>query len=113
MYEGKKIGTDSSNGVSFPNLEKLSEAYGLRYVRIANTESLAAGIAETLSYHEPVICEVMCEPDQVIAPFVGSRQLEDGTLISSPLEDMSPFLPREEFEREMIVPPVKAESEHE
>lgn len=108
MFEGKKIGTDSSNGISFPDLEKLSEAYGLRYVRIANTESLTAGIAETLSYNEPVICEVMCEPDQVIAPFVGSRQLDDGTLISLPLEDMSPFLPREEFESEMIVPPVKA-----
>lgn len=107
MFEGKKIGTDSSNGISFPNLEKLSEAYGLKYVRIANTEFLTAGIAETLSYSEPVICEVMCVPDQAIVPFVGSRQLDDGTLVSSPLEDMSPFLPREEFEREMIIQPVE------
>ena len=43
------------------------------------------------------------------APFVGSRQLDDGTLVSSPLEDMSPFLPRKEFEQEMIIQPVQAE----
>lgn len=107
MFEGRKIGTDSSNGVSFPDLEKVSGAYGLRYIRIPDTMSLASGIAEVLSYKEPVICEVMCIPDQPIAPFVGSRQLDDGTLVSSPLEDMSPLLPRDEFEREMIIQPVQ------
>ena len=106
MFDGRKIGTDASNGLSFPDLRKLAEAYGIKYVNIPNTAALRKGLRKTLAYNEPVICEVMCIPDQPIVPSVSSRQLEDGTLISCPLEDMSPFLPRDEFKREMIVKPI-------
>lgn len=107
LFGDRKIGTDSSNGVSFPDLEKLTNAYGLKYVRIPNTNSLTEKIKEVLDYQGPVVCEVMCIPDQPIIPSVSSRKLEDGTLVSCPIEDMSPFLPRNEFEEEMIIPPVE------
>lgn len=106
LCNGRKIGTDPSNGVSFPDLEKIAWAYGLKYVRIPNTASIAGGIRETLQYSGPVVCEVMCIPNQRIIPAVEARVREDGTLASSPLEDMSPFLPRDEFLSEMIIKPV-------
>lgn len=107
LFEGRKIGTDGSNGVSFPDLEKISEAYGLKYVRIPDTASLPGKIQEVLTEESPVICEVMCIPDQPIVPSVSSRKLEDGTLVSCPIEDMKPFLPRDEFHKEMIIPSVE------
>lgn len=106
LCHGRKIGTDPSNGVSFPNLEKIAWAYDLRYIRISNTASIADGIRETLLCTEPVVCEVMCIPNQRILPAVEARVREDGTLASSPLEDMSPFLSRDEFLSEMIIRPV-------
>lgn len=109
MFDGRQIGTDSRNGVSFPNLEKISEAYGLKYIQISNTAMLAEKIKEVLAYEGPVLCEVMCLPNQQIAPTVSSRQLEDGTLVSSPIEDMAPFLPREELAKQMLIPMVTEE----
>lgn len=107
LFNGRKIGTDSSNGVSFPNLEKIAWAYDLKYVCIPNTESLPDKLREVLDYDGPVVCEVMCIPDQPIVPAVESRIREDGTLVSCPLEDMSPFLPRDEFFAEMVIEPVE------
>ena len=52
-----------------------------------------------LSEKSPVLCEVICEREQAIQPTVSSRKLPNGKLVSSPIEDMFPFLPREEYER--------------
>ena len=109
MFDGRLIGTDQRNGVSFPNLEKISDAYGLKYYRITNTKMLVDGISEVLKYNGPVVCEVMCIPDQPIQPSVSSKQLADGTLVSSPIEDMAPFLPREELKQNMFIPLVEKE----
>ena len=104
MFDGRLIGTDNRNGVSFPNLEKIADAYGLKYVKIPNTQMVACGIQEALAYDGPVVCEVMCIQDQPIVPSVSSKQLEDGTLVSCPLEDMSPFLSRKELQQNMFIP---------
>ena len=104
--EGRYIGTDSTSGVSFPDLEKISAAYGVRFVRIANQDELGDKISEVISLAEPVICEVMCIRDQEIVPAVSAMKKDDGTMISKPLEDMYPYLSREEFYKEMIVKPI-------
>ena len=65
---------------------------------------------EILSAKCPVLCEVICEKDQLIQPTVSSRKLPNGKLVSSPIEDMSPFLPHEEFLKNMIIKPINTES---
>ena len=57
-------------------------------------------------YNEPVICEVMCTRDQQVLPTVSSRQDLNGQMVSLPIEDMAPFLSREEFLENMIVKPI-------
>ena len=52
----------------------------------------------------PSICEVLADPDQPIAPRVSSAVRPDGTMISKPLEDLWPFLEREEFLANMLIP---------
>ena len=59
-----------------------------------------------MEYPKAVICEVICLKDQKIAPTVSASTKEDGSLVSKPIEDMSPFLDREEFINEMLIKPL-------
>lgn len=107
FFEGRFIGTDKSSGVSFPDTEKIANAYGIKYFRASDSSKLDEVLEEVMSYPKAAICEVMCLRDQEIVPTASSYRRDDGTLVSKPLEDMYPFLDRDEFFREMIVKPVK------
>jgi len=108
FFDGRYIGTDSTCGVSFPDLSAVAKAYGLRYLRVARSGDLSQTFASMLEMNEPVICEIMCMRDQEIVPTVSSKRLPDGSMVSLPLEDMYPFLPRDKFKKEMIVRPLEA-----
>jgi acetolactate synthase-1/2/3 large subunit len=106
FFEGRFIGTDGSSGVSFPNLEKIAYAYGLEYFRLERSHNLTKQIRAILARPNAVLCEVICDPGQEVVPAVSSLRREDGSMVSKPLEDMYPFLDREEFYNEMIIPPL-------
>ena len=106
FFNGRFIGTDKDSGVSFPDLEKISEAYGIKYEKISKINEFEQVMKRVNEYNEPVLIEVMCIPNQLIIPTVSSKKLDDGTLVSSPIEDMFPFLPREEFKENMINKPL-------
>lgn len=107
FFDGRFIGTDDTSGVSFPDLKKIADAYGIRYFRMDKIEKMQEQFDEILADDEPVICEVISIRDQLVMPSVSSKQLDDGRLVSAPIEDMFPFLPREEFLANMIVKPVE------
>ncbi len=107
FFNKRFIGTDSTSGVSFPNLEKLSKAYGLKYVKIDSLSSIDAKLDEVMDADCPVVCEVMCIRDEIIRPSTSSKLMPDGKMVSMPIEDMYPFLPRDEFMKNMIVPPAE------
>jgi acetolactate synthase-1/2/3 large subunit len=96
-FFGRLVGESSTSGVSFPDMVKVATAYGLSAFRIelANMEN---GIARALADPGPVLCDVVVDPQQGFEPRVSSRQLPDGRIVSSELEDMFPFLSREELE---------------
>jgi len=108
FFAGRYIGTDSTCGVSFPDLSAIAKAYGLKYIRVSRSADLSETFASMLKMDEPVICEIMCMRDQEIVPTVSSKRLADGSMVSLPLEDMYPFLPRDRFKKEMIVRPLEA-----
>ncbi len=101
------IGADEASGLGLPDIRKVAEAYGIPTVQIRNHAEMAQKIADVLALSGPVLCEVMTTPDEVRTPSLSSRQREDGSMTSSPLEDLWPFLPREEFLANMIVPPLE------
>ena len=107
FFEGRFIGTDKDSGVSFPSLEKISKAYGIKYFKISKSSKLEKDLEKILSFSGSVICEVMCLRDQKIVPTVSSLKRDDGTMVSKPIEDMYPFLDRKEFLENMIVKPVE------
>jgi len=64
FFEGRHIGTDSTCGISFPDLKKISYAYDIKYINIDKIKLNTASIKNILSQNNPVICEVMCSPAQ-------------------------------------------------
>jgi len=109
FFEDRFIGADETSGVSFPSFKKIAHAYGIKYFRAAKVKDLKKKIKKVLEYEGPVICEVMCQKWDAVLPTIGSKKLPDGRLISRPLEDMYPFLEREELYENMIVTPLKEE----
>ncbi len=106
FFEGRRIGTDPTSGVSFPDTKKIANAYELPYVKINNATELRSKLNEVISFDGPIICEVMCPEDQEIIPAVSAVKNKDGTMTSKPIEDMYPYLDRNEFINEMIIKPI-------
>ncbi len=96
-------GAGPQSGVSFPDVVKLAEAYGLLAVRIGY-DDLDEGLRNVLELPGPVVCDVMLDPDQPFEPRITSKQLPDGRIVSSDLEDMYPFLDGQELAENMLVP---------
>ncbi|HLJ48815.1 MAG TPA: thiamine pyrophosphate-binding protein [Bryobacteraceae bacterium] len=99
----KMLGESSASGVSFPNIVKLAKAYGLPAMTV-DASNHADGIRTALSTPGPMVCEVLLDSAQRFEPRLASRRLPDGRMYSPPLEDMFPFLDREEFAENLLIP---------
>ena len=106
FFKGHKVGSDKDSGVSFPNIVKLAEVYGFEACRIENQLNLKGELEEILSKPGAIVCEIMLSPTEKMEPKLSSKIKPDGKMVSKPLEDMFPFLPREEFYKNMIIKPV-------
>jgi acetolactate synthase-1/2/3 large subunit len=96
FFQGRFVGSDPQSGVANPDFGHLAAAYGIPYIHIATNAELKDGIARALEIDGPVICDLNVAVEQGISPRVSSVRREDGTFESRPIEDMAPFLPREE-----------------
>ncbi len=105
-FNGRKCGADKDSGVSCPDLKKIAEAYNIKYTHINVNYQFDEELSGIISYPNPIICEVRTDSAQQIIPSVGSRVLPNGSMVSNPLEDMSPLLSREEFHKEMLIKPI-------
>ena len=102
-YDGRYIGESSKSGISFPDTVKIAEAYGIKAFRINQPSQIADVLNLILDYDGPVVCDVIVPREQEIVPTVASRINDDGTMSSRPLEDMYPFLDREEYQNNMFI----------
>jgi acetolactate synthase I/II/III large subunit len=101
LFNGRFIGEGKTSGVTFPDLVGIATAYKIPFYKISNNVQMDQTIDMVLQCSGPVICEVMTPPDQDITPTTSSMKMSDGTMISKPIEDMYPFIPRKEFEDSM------------
>ena len=106
-YFNRLVGADKTSGVTLPDLGKVARAYGLPFVRIEDKNRLADSVREVLGSEGPVVCEVMVASNEERIPRASSYIKPDGSMGSKPLEDLYPFLPREVFLSEMIIPPLE------
>lgn len=103
FFNGELMGCNEDCGVSFPDNAKLANLYGLKYFKIDSTTRMKQVINDALAHHGAALCEVILDNDYVFAPRLSSKKEPDGRIISSPLEDLSPLLPRDEFEANMKI----------
>ncbi len=97
------IGTESGD-LSFPEFKKIAEAFGFAYIGAHNNSQMKKAVDCALETDGAVFCEIFTDTQQAWEPKSSAKRLPDGSLVSPPLEDLAPFLPREELEKIMIVP---------
>ena len=102
-FEDRFLGESKNSGISFPDIIKVADAYGINATRISNQNDLSKNIDMVLSSDGPMICDVIVPRDQLIIPTVGSKVNDDGTMSSRPLEDMFPFLDRDEYRSNLYI----------
>jgi acetolactate synthase-1/2/3 large subunit len=96
-------GVSSSTGIFFPDVQKISEAYGINYFCIENNFQLHKAIEEFLHSSEAIVFEIKCKIDQEIIPYISTKEDTIGNKIQCGLEDMYPFMDVEELNKEMII----------
>lgn len=106
--EHSKVGIGPESGdLSFPDFGKIASAFGYHYYEAHSNAQMKAAVDNTLKSEGPVICEIFVSAVQNFEPKSATKRLDDGTLVSPPLEDLAPFLGREEFLNNMIIEPVE------
>jgi len=100
------VGCDENSGLTLPSAAAVARAYGLPATTLDGNEDLRAGIQKVLESDGPMVCEVMVAADEPRVPRLASFQRADGAMVSRPLEDLFPFMDRDEFRENMIVAPV-------
>ena len=106
FFPGNDIGAGPESGVTFPDFGKVASAFGFPFRRVSEHGDLHAAIAETMDAPGAAVLEVILDPTQPFAPKTSSKRLADGKMVTAPLEDMAPFLPREELLANLYVTPV-------
>jgi len=105
LFRTRTIGNDPSDGLGSPNFEKLSATFDIPYMSIRTQSELADGLKSLFTMEGPVLCEVMCVEDQ---KYLHSSYTlnQKKRLVRRPIEDLSPFLDRKIFMREMVIDPI-------
>ena len=95
---------EESGDLSFPRFELLAKAFGYPYLSAHSNAEMKEAVDAALAADGPVFCEIFTDAAQVWEPKSSTKRLPDGTLVSPPLEDLAPFLPREELAAQMFIP---------
>ncbi|MEJ2626017.1 MAG: thiamine pyrophosphate-dependent enzyme [Pseudolabrys sp.] len=103
-FEGRYVGTGPEARLSFPDLVALAQVHGIPASRIEDAADLDAKVQAVLAEPGPYLCDVSVVADEVLWPKSSALPQPDGSMLSMPLEDMSPLLSREELRANMLVP---------
>lgn len=106
-FQSRMVGSDPSSNLTLPDIRRVAEAYGIESREILDHSNIRENVQAVLDVPGPVICAVNVSSDQVTAPRATSSVRPDGTIVSLPMEDMAPRLPRDVFLSEMIIPPLE------
>ncbi|HCN68328.1 MAG TPA: acetolactate synthase, partial [Candidatus Accumulibacter sp.] len=100
-FFGRLAGADPDSGVTLPDFVAVARAFGISASRL-DSGDFAQRLPAILETSEPHLCQVVLDETQQFEPRTSSRRLPDGQIVSAPLEDMYPFLARDELARNMI-----------
>ena len=100
-FNGRLVATDPNSGLEIPEINKIAVCFGFDYCKISDFREMPKTLSEVIGRSGPVICEVVLQDDEVLMPKCSVFRQCDNTLVSAPLEDMSPLLSLEELSEVM------------
>lgn len=103
LFKANSVGTNKISGVSCPDFSKIGVAFGIPTFQIRSWDECDDTLKQVQLAKGPVICEVFMHPEQLFSPKLSLVVKSDGTLVSPPLEDLSPLLPRNVIKDAMVV----------
>lgn len=101
LFSPPLVGVCDGNGLSFPDAQKIADAYGVSYIKVRNLDDIET-LIEKMEEDGPLFAEIVVDPSQNFSPKLSSKVLPDGKIVSPPLDDMFPFLSREEYNSNQI-----------
>ena len=104
LFGTRYAGTNRSTGVSCPDFAKIAKAFDMPALSVRTWKDFDERMPELLALKGPAICEVFMDPEQLFLPKLSLAKRADGTLVSPPLEDLSPLIDRDELRRRLLVP---------
>jgi acetolactate synthase-1/2/3 large subunit len=105
FFEGRLVGCTPESGLGLPDMTRIARAYGIPSDRITGHRRIREKIAAVIGRPGPVLCVVSARPDAKLLPRLGSRLLPDGSMVSNPLEDLTPPLSREKLRKHLFIKP--------
>lgn len=106
--EHSKVGIGPESGdLSFPDYKKIAEAFGFPYYSVHSNAEMRKAVASALAEPGCVFCEIFTDTVQPWEPKSSTKRLPDGRLVSPPLEDLAPFLDREELKQNLFITPIE------
>lgn len=103
-FAGRHVGTGPEGGLLLPDLERIAATYDLPFRRITDAADLASTLNEVAANPRAMIVDVQLTPNETLAPKCAALPQADGSMLSMPLEDMSPLLPLTVLLSEMTIP---------
>ncbi len=104
-FNGFEVGCGEDSNLCMPNFRKIAKAFSYNYFKVNSESTLHRAL--TKNDDNIKIIEVMIDKEQVFEPRVSATKLPNGKMVSSPLEEMSPLLPKKDFLKRMIIPIAK------
>jgi acetolactate synthase-1/2/3 large subunit len=102
-FSDNLFGIGPEDGVTLPDFIALGKAFKIPSIKVNSIEEwLSASVQELLDSKDSALIEVMLDPKQTFSPKLASKKMPDGTMVSPALEDMAPFLSKEELARNIL-----------
>jgi acetolactate synthase-1/2/3 large subunit len=105
-FKGNLVVSDPSSGLTLPSIELNAAAYKIPYIKIETQQNLKLDLSNVLSMCGPIICELIVDPDHKTLPKASVYKKEDGSFATRPMEDLAPFLDRNEFLNNLLIKPI-------
>jgi acetolactate synthase-1/2/3 large subunit len=102
-FGGNLVVSDSTSGLTLPSIELNAAAYKIPFMKIENQKNLKEDIKSVLNHPGPMICELMVDADHKTIPKASVYKKEDGSFATRPMEDLAPFLDRDEFMKNLLI----------
>jgi acetolactate synthase-1/2/3 large subunit len=103
-FQGRYVATGPDSGLHLPEAQRIAQAFGIAAMQISAIADLPAGLEQALAHPGPLVCEILLQPDEVLWPKVAALPQANGSMLSMPLEDMTPLLTLEQLSSEMLIP---------